>query len=152
MNISHTILIILILSLSTEAHSQRRGQRTQMQRIQSERIAFITSELDLTTAESKQFWPVYNEFEKKRNSLLEERRRLLSQFNENMEKMSAAEISGSADRFIALRVEDAQLHQEYHEKFKEILSPERVMLLYLAEEEFRNNLLRRLRRDPRGRQ
>lgn len=150
MNLSHTILIILLLSLSVEALPQR-GQRTHMQRIQAERIAFITSELDLTTAESKEFWPVYNEFEKKRNSLLEERRSLISRFSENMERMSAEEISGLVDRFIELRAEDAKLHREYHNKFRDIFSPERVMLLYLAEEEFRNNLLRRLGRQQRGR-
>ncbi len=143
--LSHTLLLVTAAFLfSTKAYSQRH----QMEKIQAEKMAFITSELDLTSRESQLFWPVYNEFEKKRNSLLEERRDLTSQFRHNRDKMSASEISELVDRFVELRAKDSELHKEYHEKFKEVISAERVMLLYLAEEEFRGQLLRRLRRGP----
>ncbi len=37
-----------------------------MEKIQNERIAFFTKELDLTTEEAQAFWPVYNDVQKEK--------------------------------------------------------------------------------------
>ena len=36
------------------------------EKIKAEKISFFTSKLDLTPAEAQAFWPVYNEYEKKK--------------------------------------------------------------------------------------
>ena len=41
------------------------AQRHDRKKIESLRIAYLTEELDLSTAEAKDFWPVFNEFENK---------------------------------------------------------------------------------------
>jgi len=37
------------------------------EKIEAQRVAFITQELDLTPDEAKVFWPVYNEYDAKRH-------------------------------------------------------------------------------------
>ncbi len=139
-----SLMLIIALSFSLTANSQRHHH---LEKIQAERVSFITSKLDLTSEEAEKFWPVYNEFDKKRNNLLLERRDIISRFNEKREELSSSEITEMVDSLVELRMKDAQLGMEYHEKLKDIISAERVMLLYLAEDEFRGRLLRRLRRD-----
>jgi predicted O-linked N-acetylglucosamine transferase (SPINDLY family) len=52
-----------------QANKQKQQFEQQREKIESQRIAFITQELDLTPAEAQAFWPVYNEYDKKRHEL-----------------------------------------------------------------------------------
>ena len=55
------VLMIAIVSLNAQRFGPEQRQRMQ-QRIESQRVAFITNQLDLTADESAAFWPIYNEF------------------------------------------------------------------------------------------
>ncbi len=55
-----SLLIILTCLGSLTAQRGERGQRGE--RLEAQRIAFITSELDLTSTESERFWTIYNEY------------------------------------------------------------------------------------------
>ena len=37
------------------------------ERVQALKVAFITKALNLTSAEAEKFWPIYNEFQDKRD-------------------------------------------------------------------------------------
>jgi hypothetical protein len=58
--------------------------------------------------------------------------------------MSEKEIIEAGDKFIALQAQEAGLAQEFHKKFKEILSPIKVLKLYQAETQYRLQLLNEL--------
>jgi hypothetical protein len=62
--------------------------------------------------------------------------------------MSEKEMIEAGDKHIALQVQEASLSQEYHKKFREILSPAKVLRLYQAENQYRLLLLNELKDKP----
>lgn len=53
---------ILCLITTASAQAQPQAQSRFKDKIESLRIAFITKELDLSSAESEKFWPIYNDY------------------------------------------------------------------------------------------
>ena len=111
----------------------------------AEKSPFFTKSLNLSTQEAEKFWPVYNEFQNKRNEIQQERQLLNRQINQNAMTMSDTERSAAGDNLINLEVKEANLSLEYHRKFKEILPPAKVLRLYQAENQYRQQLLNELR-------
>lgn len=80
-----------------------------------------------------------------------EKVRINRDFNQNELNMTEKEMTDAGDKFIALDVQGANLAQEYHRKFKEILSPVKVLRLYQAENQYRLQLLQELKQNPQMR-
>ncbi|MDZ7737728.1 MAG: hypothetical protein U5K32_01405 [Bacteroidales bacterium] len=111
--------------------------------IDAERIAFFTSTLNLSTKEAERFWPVYNEFTDKRDKIRKERNDIMERAGQYRGKEGAPE--EWSDRLISLEMEEAVLKAEYHIKYKQVLSPRRVIMIYYAEESFKDYMTGRLR-------
>jgi len=133
------ILIALLPVFRTTA------QNPNMEKLNAYKIGFFTRRLNLTPQEAEKFWPVYNEFQNKRNQIQLERQALNRNINQNELNMSEKDMIEAGDRYIALQVQEAALGQEYHKKFKEILSPVKVIRLYQAENQYRMQLLNELK-------
>jgi hypothetical protein len=123
------------------------SQTPPREKLDAYRIAFFTKRLNLTSQEAEKFWPVYNEFQSRKNALQLDRSAIIRSFNQNELNMTEKEMTESADKLIALEVQEASLAQEYHRKFKEILSPVKVMRLYQAENQYRLMLLQELKQN-----
>ena len=57
------ILTTLLLLFSLMGFTQ--DDPSKKEKIKALKTAFITTELDLTSAEAEKFWPIYNAFEEK---------------------------------------------------------------------------------------
>ncbi len=139
------IIIYFALALLTVNRSS--AQEQPREKLEAYRIAFFTKRLNLTPQEAQKFWPLYNEFQDKKNRIQTEKVKINRDFNQNELNMSEKEMTDAGDRFIALEVQGASLAQEYHNKFKEILSPVKVMRLYQAENQYRLQLLQELKQN-----
>ena len=141
--LSLTVLLLLPLWLSAQP-GPRRGQ--DRERIEAQKIAYLTDKLSLSPAEAQKFWPVYNEFNDKREKVLQnmrERRRTARGMTD--EELTEAEASRLADDELIEAQQMLDLRKEYHAKFKSVLPASKVLRLYRAEEEFKRVLLDRLR-------
>lgn len=116
-----------------------------MDRFNAQKIAFFTQQLHLTPKESQQFWPIYNEYQDKRNQILKEKREAISNFRKHVQDMSDKEIEESADNFVLYSKKEADLLVAYHQKFKEVLPIKKVMKLYQTENLYKTFLLRQIR-------
>ena len=121
------------------------AQNPNLEKLNAYKIAFFTRRLNLTSQEAEKFWPVYNEFQNKRNLIQVERQTLNRNINQNELNMSEKEMIEAGDKLISLQVQEAALAQDYHKKFKEILSPVKVIRLYQAENQYRMQLLNELK-------
>ena len=140
-------IITLFLTAWTMGLIAQPGDRMEDRKkeFQAQKIAFLTTKLDLTPEEAQAFWPVYNELEKAREahhrkfieSKIEMKKRMRSG-----EEMTDAEIeSFLLERFQEER-EKADIEEKYFKKLKGVLSMKKLALLYGAEEEFRIKMLR----------
>ena len=137
--------IIIFITLAILPLMQVKGQNPNMDKLNAYKIAFFTKRLNLTSPEAEKFWPVYNDFQFKRNLIQQERGQLYRFINQNELKMPEKEMAEAGDKFILLQVQEAALSQEFHKKFKEILSPVKVIRLYQAENQYKMQLLNELK-------
>ena len=117
------------------------------EQLKAQKVAFITERLDLTPNEAQLFWPLYNELEKKIDALKDDRRSLKQVCGKELESstMSDKEIEVIADNFVKGQLQEAKLLEEYHLKFKKILPPRKILLLYHTENEFKRHLLHQIK-------
>lgn len=147
MKIKKSILFLLaILFVSLNAFSQEAKTKAQKEEeIKHQKIAFFTDKIGLTPEEAQVFWPIYNDYWAKKNEIIFNRKKHMTTFAENNENMSKTEMVKHADQYIHFEVELANLLNESHKKFKEILPIEKVMKIYQADYEFKAYLLKRIR-------
>lgn len=147
MKINKSILFLLtILFIGLSAYSQESKSKSEREdEIKYQKIAFFTDKIGLTAEEAQLFWPIYNDYWAKKNDIISKRKKHMTIFAENNEKMNNDEMIKHADQYIHFEVELAELLDEYHKKFKGILPIEKVMRIYQADYEFKTYLLKRIR-------
>jgi hypothetical protein len=134
-----SLAMFLILSASLFSQGRQRQWQEKYRQLESQRIAFITRELSLSPEEAQVFWPVYNEYNEKRNQLMVKHR--LNRADEvDLQQLSEPELIELADSDVSNLEEMAALRRGYHEKFKQILPTIKVIQLYIAERDFNRNL------------
>jgi len=139
-----------MLLLVTSSHLNAQKDTPPNERIKAMKIAFITDRVQLTAEEAEKFWPVYNEYSNKKDKTLEELKSLSRHFIKNKDEISDEELEEMLDKYIQLQKAESELLSSYHQKFEEILPAHKVMALYIAEVQFRNFLLQRIREHRGG--
>ncbi len=140
------IIFIILISVGISITSNAQGQgKFDFDKFKAEKISYITEAIDLTPEEATTFWPVYNEFEKKRFELMNERRELENHIRAKKNELSEEELSEAIKKLAALPIKDGELALKYNKEFLKILSPIKVVELYDAEEGFRRHLFRQFR-------
>jgi hypothetical protein len=143
LSMKRAVLILIVLVVFPLI--QVNAQNPNLDKLNAYKIAFFTRRMNLTSQEAEKFWPVYNEFQDKRNAIQTERQALNRNFNQNELNMTEKELIEAGDKHVALQVQEAALAQEYHKKFKEILAPAKIIRLYQAENQYRLQLLNELK-------
>ena len=135
------LIITFFISLCTFATAQNATDKKEQ--IASLRVAFITKELNLTSKEAQLFWPVYNEYQDKLETLRTTRRK------ENRKLAPETMTDKEAEQFIEnetdFKVNEANLQKQYYSRFKQSLPVKKVALLIKAEEDFKRELLKQLK-------
>lgn len=124
-------------------------RKRDFERIQAEKIAFITSELDLSPEEAQVFWPVYNQCWKES---LESHKKMMDAFDafrgKKGEELSDKELEAKLDAYIAASKAHNQVMSDWYPKFREVLPVRKVAKLYQAEEAFQMRMIENLRKHP----
>lgn len=137
------ILFVLITSLAVAQPNTCKHQ----EQIKAQKIAYLTNKLDLSVQEAQTFWPLYNEFEKKKDDLFDTEKSI-SQKMMNVDNLSEKEMVDLSDKYVELQQAEAKLIAEYHIKFKKVLPAKKVMILYTSDRMFKRELLKQLRNCP----
>ncbi len=132
------------------ATAQNETHEARMEKYRTEKIAFLTSKLELTSSEAEKFWPIYNQLEKERWEAQKSRRDLEDKVRDAEENLSEAEITKLTRDFAGSLQKEGVLITSYNEKFLKVLPSKKVLKLYKAENEFRMNMIRRYRNNDKG--
>ena len=134
---------LIIFFLGTRTVSSQNYER--IQELQAQKVGFFTKKLQLTTREAQEFWPVYNDYQVRKNKIIQDRRSTTRYFIQNFNNLSEKETKEMTEKYMRLMKEESDLLFTYHEKFKEVLPIKKVMQIYIAEEQYKIFLLRQLR-------
>lgn len=118
--------------------AQRPGLERVAQKVEAQKIAFITNALNLTPEESQKFWPLYNEYSAKEKEFRPE-------FKERPGNVSEAEANELINKFFENEEKRLILMKNYYQKFKNVIPASKVVKLHFAERKFKEKLLEKIK-------
>lgn len=140
------LIVLVVMQISVMAQPEPNSKREQRkEKVESLRIAYITKELDLSSEEAQVFWPVYNEYQKKMEASRSEfKKKYNKETNYDFATDKEAEEFINAD--IKRKAEEVDLMKTYYDKLKKAIPVKKVAKLRRAEETFRQELLKQVKR------
>jgi len=141
------ITLLAIICFHVYAQEKRGGNPEMFEKIKAEKISFFTSKLDLTPSEAQAFWPVYNEFEKKRFDIQRQKHKFERMPDEEFTKLNEVELEKMTNDYISSFETEAQLLKDYNKQFLKVLPKKKVLMMYRTENEFRSHLIKEYRRN-----
>jgi hypothetical protein len=114
------------------------------EQIEALRVAVITHELKLTPSEAQVFWPIYNEWQDKLKTIKQKRKEQKIAIAKP-EQLSDKELENILNTEYQLKIKEAELYKEYIEKIKKVLPLQKTILILKAEEEFKKELIMKLK-------
>jgi len=149
LKISALFLLLLIVPFGAAAQGNDKnccpGDKEREDKIDKLKIAFITQELNLTSAEAEKFWPIYNELETKTKELRKANRKIEKEIRESFETITNEDAKKKLATLFENDEKETALRKEYSRKFSEVIGDKRALKLLSLEHEFRRELLDRLR-------
>lgn len=132
-------MVIMCFCMNAQAEKQ--------DNLQQQKVTFFNRNLQLTPVESSRFWPIYNDYQNRRDKITRDRNTLMQYFEANKANMSEAEATESINKYLAFQQEETRLLESYTRKFQEFLPARKVMRIYQTELDFKKWLLENLRQN-----
>jgi len=134
-------LIALIQCIPYMLMAQQPGQgplkKESRDRIEAQRIAFITQKLSLTPDEAAKFWPVYNAYKDELKDMRDDIER------PDIINITDEEATVVIERHLEQEQKRLEMKKKLFVKLRTIIGPKKVLMLHAAEKEFNRELLRR---------
>ena len=138
------IVVVLALFSLTRTAVFAHQEGDWQEKMRAERVAFLTTAMELTPAEAEKFWPVYNSMEA-------ERRASFGKVMRAYKALSDGVAAGKTDKELEVLVNDYttanknshSIEAKYMSQLVKVLSVSKVAKLFVAEEEFRRQQIGR---------
>ena len=150
-----TISVSALLALSTLAFAQNNNgmgdfAKQWQERIESEKIAFLTNEMSLTPKEAQAFWPIYNQAQKEQREAIEASMKTFAELDKAIrDGKTGREVNDLLEKYTKA-VDDQNVSSKYLKEYLKVLPAEKVGKLLLGEEKFRQSQINRLRQPMGG--
>jgi hypothetical protein len=138
-------IILFFVSLNFFAQGEKLLEKREQ--IKAMKIAFITTELNLTPAEAEKFWPIFNAFDNKQFEL---RRQKMKASLKKIDDDTVDEISEKEASIMLAQMEETeeqlfQLRKKFIASLKGVLPSIKILKLKKSEENFNKKLLQQYR-------
>jgi len=139
------LILLLTPGFNLLKAQEKRENDDRWDKFRAEKVSFLTDKLQLTPSEAQKFWPVYNELEQKRWEAQKLRRDLEIKVYEAEATLSKKDVIQLTRDYSSSLQKEAEVNVKYNEEFLKVLPPEKVLLLYKSENEFRMHMIRKFR-------
>ena len=124
---------------------RRGGDNGWRERVRSEKVAFLTQEIDLTESEAQVFWPIYNEIQKAQRESFDAVRAAYEAMEKGVaDKKTGKEMEKLVQAYINAKEKSDGIETKFLNKLLKALPAEKVARYYVAEEKFRHQQIGRL--------
>jgi hypothetical protein len=107
------------------------------ERIEAQRIAFITQRLSLTPAEAEKFWPVYNAHRESLKAMRDDFER------PDLQNLSDEEATRLIEKHLLQEQKRLDLKKQLITQLRGVLPARKIVMLHAAENAFNRELLRK---------
>ncbi|MFY8110871.1 sensor of ECF-type sigma factor [Flavobacterium sp.] len=137
----------LFLLLSVTIYGQNERLKEKKDQIKAMKVAFLTSELNLTSDEAEKFWPVYNTYDDKQFELRHQKMKTYAKkLNEgSLDNMSDKEALAFLNQIESTDEELYSIRKKFNSAIRNILPPTKILKLRKSEVDFDRKLLQQYR-------
>jgi thiaminase len=111
-------------------------------------VAFITNRLSLSPDQATKFWPLYNEYQEKRNTMMREMRQISKQGEKEITNAEAEEL---IDKMFKLKENLLLAEKNFTKKIASSLSPIQALKLDEINRDFTRHIYRMHRKQRASR-
>lgn len=130
-------LLFALLIFSSNTYAQRAFER-----IHKFKVHFIADRIDLTDAQAKDFWPIYDNYE---SDQLDIRKEFFKDFRKRNIDRTEEQVKKYLDENLDYQEAIINLKRKYNDRFLKVISAKQLADLYAAEREFKQMLIQKLR-------
>lgn len=134
--ISFILLCVYIIPLSAQNKSEadRKKQREEhWKEYMQDKMTYLIKATGMTKQESERFFPIYEEMMKKKFEVQRNMRKKLRTIESSKQTISEETYYEAAKTINESKYEEGKIDKEYFDKYKKILSPERLYKFEKAE-------------------
>ena len=148
------VSILLTISIAVAALAQpqnfKRGQgRPDFEKMKAERVAFITSEVGLTSQDAQAFWPIYNKAEEKQQELQKAEKKAYMDLSKAL-KDGQGNVDALLDAYIKAKQANVNVQLTYAKEYKKAIGAEKTAKFFACDEKFRRQQIGKLGGQHKG--
>ena len=149
------ISILLTVSIAAAAIAQpqgkpgQRGHHPDFEKMKAERVAFITSEVGLTSEDAQAFWPIYNKVEEQQRELAKAEKIAFMQLCKAQAE-GQENIDSLLDAYIKAKQANVNLHFANVKEYKKAIGAQKTAKFLTCDEKFRRQQIGKLRGGHNG--
>lgn len=142
MNNRTRIVVSSVLLMSSLLFAQHKPDKD---KIKSLKVAFLTERLDLSSKEAQTFWPIYNEYDEKRDAMHERKQDQVYRKIRDAENLSEKEAVELIKLYLRFEENEEELDKNFTERISKVISAKKTLLLLRSEYDFKKQLLKQYR-------
>lgn len=143
---------ILCLSASARTQAPAKGKGQYAKQLESEKIAFITTVVDITPEESGPFWALYNKLEKEQKELVKAEGEAFKALNialrakaeDGTSSVSDAEIDKLLKAYLNAKKANKDIHAAHEGDYCKLVGIRKTAEFFSAQERFRIHQIKKL--------
>lgn len=137
---------LLLTATGIGAQAQKKENCTDYKKqLITEKIAFFTTELELTPEEAQAFWPVYNQIQQEHKEAFARVKATFNKLHNAIEQGRSETEIAAAMKAYAEALDGSHISEaESMERYCKVLPMAKVARLYVAEETFRKMQIRKV--------
>lgn len=149
------ISVLLTVSIAAVALAQpqgkpaHKGQRPDFEKMKAERVAFITSEVGLTSEDAQAFWPIYNKVEEQQRELSKAEKTAYIELSKALAE-GQGNVDSLLDAYIKAKQANVNLHFASVKEYKKAIGAEKTAKFLTCDEKFRRQQIGKLRGGHNG--
>jgi len=143
--ISSIICLLLVVLCSTFAQGNKDKQQIR-EKVKAQRIAFITTKLNLTAKEAQGFWPLYNRYQEDKKAI----QNTYYQPDRPIDELTEKEAEQFLEENMKMMFDLLVLRKDFLQSSKSVLPKKKVAKFVRVENKFKKWMLQQTRTGKRG--
>jgi len=131
------IILVAMLTVFTVSSMAQEKPADNMQlvreKIQTDKKLFIAQNMNLTESEAKVFWPVYEDYQKELEKLVDKTVKLIDNYAANYQTMTEEAAKELINGYLAIETERVTLMKSFLPKLRKVLPEKKVARYYQLE-------------------
>ena len=104
------------------------------EKLRADKKFFISQNMEMTEAEEKSFWPVYEQYQPELIKLRDRKVKLIQTFSDNFETMSDVKAKQLLNEYLAIDTTRHKVRLQFLPKFRKVLPEKKVARYYQLEQ------------------